>query len=401
MEENFIRMKSRVEIILYIVLAGGVSLYAGERIGHALWHVSGWNCTVLTSVFCAVSMLLILFQGAVKIPRNRSFTACYRIVTWMSSLYVAYLIYLFLSLVPLDILVLIEKIPGFPLQWLDFTNDFLMGTGVSAGFLIYGMIHARSLNTIQYSAAIPGLNRPLRIVQLSDLHMGSVIGKSPIRKIAARANALHPDLIAITGDLFNHNDVRECAHPDELSKILKGLHSTYGTFAVTGNHDPSPGDPKFREFLQNADITLLNNETIELPSIYLTGRTGNTLKHRPLMHTWFSRPVPQAGHAPKPAVLLDHYPDSFIEAEELGFSLLLAGHTHNGQYFPCNYLIRRRYRGTLRHGYTQIRHVKCIVSSGSGFFQIPIRVGTDSEIVCVDLVPDAAFPSDKRMPGKA
>ncbi|MGN1381893.1 MAG: metallophosphoesterase [Eubacterium sp.] len=390
MEENFIRVKPKMEITLYILLTAGVSWYVSERLGHVIWHFLGLNLSASAVTVFALTLFLILFQGAVKIPRGRRFTSLFRITIWISGLYCAYIVYLFLVLFPLDMLVLLEKIPAIRIHPLDYYNDVLIATLASIYIIVSGMIHANALKTVKYSVSIAGLEKPLRITHLSDLHMGSVIGRPQIRRIVNKANAMHPDLVLISGDLFNHNDVRECAHLDDLAGILRGLQSKYGTFAVAGNHDPAPDDQGFQDFLQSAGIRLLDNQAEDLGQLVLAGRTGNVLKQRPEIQSWYHTPetAVTGNHDKKPVILLDHYPDSIIEAEEMGFSLLLAGHTHNGQYFPCNYLIRLRYRGALRHGYTQVRHVKCIVSSGSGYFQIPIRVGTDSEIGCIDLVPE-------------
>ncbi|MFC2662436.1 MAG: metallophosphoesterase, partial [Eubacterium sp.] len=388
MEENFIRVKPKMEITLYILLTAGVSWYVSERLGYVIWHFLGLNLTVSALTVFVVTLFLLLFQGAVKIPKSRSFSSLFRITVWISGLFCAYIVYLFLVLFPLDMLVLLEKIPVISIHPLNYYNDVLLASLASVCIIISGMIHANSLKTVKYSVSIAGLDRPLRIAHLSDLHMGSVIGRPQIRRIVKQANAMHPDLVLISGDLFNHNDVNECAHLSDLAGILRGLRSKYGSYAVAGNHDPAPGDPGFQEFVKSAGIQLLDNQVRDLGQLILAGRTGNILKQRPEIQSWFKLPEASADSKKKPVILLDHYPDSIIEAEQMGFSLLLAGHTHNGQYFPCNFLIRLRYRGALRHGYTQVRHVKCIVSSGSGYFQIPIRVGTDSEIGCIDLVPE-------------
>lgn len=388
MEENFIKQNKKWAIVVYVILAAGVSWYIGERLGHAVWRWTGWHLHGEIMLVCAVSLFLFLFQGAVKIPRNQTFSVLFRVLIWVSGIFTAYVVYLFLCLFPLDMVVFLEKLPLFHIRPVDFYNDVILASAASVCIVTVGMVHANHLKQIHCSVSMPMLKEPVRLVHLSDLHMGSVIGRRQIRRIVRKTNALHPDLVVITGDLFNHNDVRECAHPDDLAEILKSLESRYGTFAVVGNHDPSPDDSMLRRFLNAAKITLLNDEIKEIDPLILAGRTGNTLENRPPIRSWL-----HDAERHKPVILLDHYPDSIIEAEELHLPLLLAGHTHNGQYFPCNYLIRLRYRGAMRHGYFRIRHSKCIVSAGAGYFQIPIRVGTDSEVICVDLVPEAPFPS--------
>lgn len=234
-------------------------------------------------------------------------------------------------------------------------------------------------------------NKSFRIVQLSDLHMGSVVGSRYIRKILRETARLKPDCVVITGDLFNHGFAEECAHIDRIEEAFKALNDAFETgwqgeshvFAVCGNHDPQPGDPAFKDFLEKSGITLLDNETVTLPGFVLAGRGGCHLCGRPDLASWLT--VPENG---SPVILLDHYPDSIPEARKYGVFLTLCGHTHGGQYFPCTYLVRARYRKSegLLCGFTDRGDTKSIVSSGTGFFQIPIRIGTDSEIVCIDLI---------------
>lgn len=224
-----------------------------------------------------------------------------------------------------------------------------------------------------------------RIVQLSDLHMGSVIGPHYIHKIVQNVIALKPDYVVLTGDIFNHGFVEECPHPEkaagefmELSRHCKGI------FAVLGNHDPAPDDPALQTFLKRGNITLLYNQSVCLPELNLAGWGGNHLNGRPIPDDWLTMSADG-----RPLIFLDHYPDGIHEAQKAGASIMLCGHTHAGQYFPCTLLIRKQYpkKNGLAHGLSRWGLTWNIVSSGTGFFQIPIRVGTNSEIVVVDILP--------------
>lgn len=233
-------------------------------------------------------------------------------------------------------------------------------------------------------------HKPFRIVQLSDLHMGSVVGSRYIKKVARKVAYLKPDCVVITGDIFNHGFAEECPHIDRIEAEFTALNDAFQAgwhgesciFAVCGNHDPLPDDPAFKDFLEKSGIRLLNNETISLPGFTLAGRGGFHLSGRPDLASWLS--LPEDG---RPVILLDHYPDSIPEAQKCGVFLTLCGHTHGGQYFPCTYLVRARYKKSngMLYGFTDRGATKSIVSSGTGFFQIPIRIGTKSEIVCIDL----------------
>jgi predicted MPP superfamily phosphohydrolase len=104
-------------------------------------------------------------------------------------------------------------------------------------------------------------------------------------------------------------------------KFSEGLQSKYGSYAVAGNHDPAPDDPGFQAFLKSSGIHLLDNQAEDLGSVILAGRTGNVLKQRPDIRSWYHTPgnAKIDNGARKPVILLDHYPDSIIEAEQMGF----------------------------------------------------------------------------------
>lgn len=270
-----------------------------------------------------------------------------------------------------------------------------------------------------------------RIVHLSDLHMGSVVTAAYIRRVLQKVRTLKPDYVFLTGDTFNHGFVEECAYADriaadfrDLNEVLSNGNRSHRIYAVCGNHDPLPDNPAFQHFLQKANIVLLNDETVSLPLFELAGRSGNHKDNRKPLSDWIhivnasqvkaqssteGQPAglkaqpPTEGQAPqdddapaqttsantvsRPLIVLDHYPDGMEEAVQAEASLFLCGHTHGGQYFPCNLLIRKQYskKNGLLRGISQHGRTTCIVSLGTGFFQIPIRIGTDSEIIAVDL----------------
>lgn len=84
-------------------------------------------------------------------------------------------------------------------------------------------------------------------------------------------------------------------------------------------------------------------------------------------------------------IVLDHDPSGVREAQSCGADLVLSGHTHNGQFFPCNLFAKIAYPGCLTHGHTDLSGTHLIVSGGTGFFQVPVRTFSDSEIVCIDI----------------
>jgi predicted MPP superfamily phosphohydrolase len=230
-----------------------------------------------------------------------------------------------------------------------------------------------------YDVTVPGwTGAPLRVVQLSDIHMG--VPDMPATRVAAlvrQVNALHPDLVALTGDYHDGKLIdRPSGNLDDAVRPLRELRSRLGTFAVRGNHDEPYWTPRV---LPRYGMTYLQNSHADAGPVVVAGvddlSTGSPDIAAAL-----------AGITPgKPVILLMHEPDGFAGVPP-SVALTLAGHTHGGQ-------VRLPLLGALltntRLGYVRGRYVvggrTLIVSSGVGTSGLPIRLGVPPEIVVVTL----------------
>jgi uncharacterized protein len=224
----------------------------------------------------------------------------------------------------------------------------------------------------------------LSVVQLTDLHVSSVIRRPFVEEMVRRTNALKPDLVAITGDLVD-GDVDQLA---EAVAPLRNLKSRYGTFFVTGNHDYYSGDVQWCAALSRMGIQVLRNRLVRIgdagASFDLVG-----------VDDWGARNTrPRGGYnleraiagrdLDRASVLLAHEPANFETAAERGMGLQLSGHTHGGQLFPVTALVSLRW---LRYkGLYSYRSGQLYVSRGVGFWGPPLRVGSPPEIVKVTLL---------------
>lgn len=442
MKENIKESILTLVEVLYVILAGLAGLWWSLRMGGGILMLTGLD---LKAPLFFIMIAGLIWQGYSNLKSDRRYPAVYRILLWISGLLVSLLIYGLLFLFCLDLVTLVVRLilgcqgPLGSGIFMDLRKEAASGTLPEIGLIrhgtlwnlgnaavlslllsglitLYGVIHAQALRVHHYAVSLPDA-APCRIVHLSDLHMGSIVNARYIRRVIEQTAALHPDYVVITGDLFNHGYVEECRKADEIASLFaqldqslvqdhKGNDAASGTiaengqkkdtregnaqqtmhttrlFAVLGNHDPEPDDPALNEFLSAAHITLLYRETVTLPEFRLAGYGGLHVLHRPAISSWLT-PDPTAPHTS--VILLDHYPDSIQDAQKAGAALLLSGHTHGGQYFPNNLLIRHHYAHGLMRGYSVRGTIQSIVSQGTGFFQVPIRIGTDSEILCIDL----------------
>lgn len=265
----------------------------------------------------------------------------------------------------------------------------IVGTGGAVGV---GAYLARSrLVTRRVEVWLPRLPRALdglRVVQLTDLHLGPTLGRDFLEDVVARVNALKPDLIAITGDLVDGSveQLRRAVEP------LARLDAPQGVFFVTGNHEYYSGADEWIAHLRRLGVRVLRNERVAI------GRGGESFDLAGIDDHHGGRMLPHHGpdlaratagrDSSRELLLLAHQPLAIFDAARLGVGLQLSGHTHGGQIWPMGYLVRLQQpyiAGLIRHGGTQL-----YISEGTGFWGPPIRLGTRSEITEVTLRAGAA-----------
>lgn len=225
---------------------------------------------------------------------------------------------------------------------------------------------------------------PLRIVQLSDVHVAwPDMPMSRLKRIVRQVNALKPDLVVLTGDYLG-GKLWDPPGPsyDAVVKRLGTLQARYGVVAVRGNHDDSYWTPIV---FGRSPVRLLKNEWVRVGPVVVAGVDDLTASTDAAV--MMRRAV--AGVPPDvPVILLAHEPDVFQWLDRR-VDLLLAGHTHGGQMLLPG--VARTYLGEYlmahRRGAFAERGQRMIVSSGIGTSLVPLRIGVPPEIVEVTVGP--------------
>ncbi|MEI2357773.1 metallophosphoesterase [Mesobacillus zeae] len=259
------------------------------------------------------------------------------------------------------------------------------GTVVMTMFVIilfYGTFQAYSPVVRTYRIEIPkeaGNRKNLRIAMASDMHFGHLSGLNHLRRLVRGIMDIQPDLILLPGDIVD--DDPEVFIRKRMGDMMKELSAPLGVYGVLGNHEYYGGAiPKFVAEMERAGITILQDEWIHVEnSFYLVGRKDKTDRNRKPIQTL----VTDLDHN-CPIIMMDHQPADLQAAEQSGVDLLMSGHTHRGQMTPNHLITQRIFENDW--GYLQKNSLHTIVSSGFGFWGPPIRIGSRSEIVRIDVV---------------
>lgn len=246
---------------------------------------------------------------------------------------------------------------------------------------IYGTYNAYSPVVRKFSIHIPkqaASRSTLRISMASDMHFGRLSGISHVRRLVREVNALKPDLILLPGDIVD--DDPNPFIQKNMGNIMKELQAPLGIYGVLGNHEYYGGDiPGFLNEMKRINIHILLDDVIKIDdSFYLAGRKDKTDHKRMEIEGLLKDSNPDL-----PIIMMDHQPAEIAQAERNGVDLLLSGHTHRGQMAPNHLITRRIFE--LDWGYLKKNQLHTIVSSGFGFWGPPLRIGSRSEVIQIDI----------------
>jgi|LSQX01.1.fsa_nt_gb predicted MPP superfamily phosphohydrolase len=225
----------------------------------------------------------------------------------------------------------------------------------------------------------------LRVVQLSDLHIGLSLTQAWLTDVVARVNALQPDIVVITGDLVDG----AVAHLAEHIAPLAGLRATHGVFVVTGNHEYYSDVTTWLPHFSSLGLRVLRNERVRISHgdefFYLVGVNDyNAGRIIPEEAPDLDRALRGAQDAAA-VVLLAHQPREIENARRHGVGLMLSGHTHGGQIWPFSLLVRLQ-QPFNKGWYRDASGTQVYVNQGTGFWGPPMRLGTESEITLLTLM---------------
>ena len=286
--------------------------------------------------------------------------------------------FLFLAACASWVLVLAASLAGLPLPRARVVT---LSYAVAMLASLYGMVNARWLRVRRIQVKLPNLPESWRgrvAALASDLHLGHVNGIRFLRRIVARLTRLAPDVVFLTGDLYDGTKV----DPAEVAAPLRNLCAPLGAFFVTGNHEEFRDPSGYLRAVHNYGVRVLNGEKVTVDGLQIIGVPYHETVDPQRFQAALERAAIEPGRA---SILLSHSPHALPEAERAGISMQLSGHTHGGQFFPFTWFTRRIFRA-YTYGLQRFRDMLVYTTTGAGTWGPPMRVGTSPEIVLIEFV---------------
>ena len=345
---------------------------------YVLWHVwrilplPSWaKVVVVTLMVFAFLLLFVGFSRHVHLSMPLA-TAVYEIGTsWL-----IILLYLFMAFLLLDIGRWVHLVPA------TFLKNSWSGTLAVTAFMfiifLYGNIHyhqkVRQPLTLTTGKT---LSRKMKVVMLSDLHLGYHNRRSEFAKWVDKINEEKADLILVAGDIIDKNI--QPLEEQEMHQEFLRLNAP--VVACLGNHEYYGGESNALLFYKKADITLLRDSVTTVGDLCIIGRDDRSNPKRKTLSE-----LMKGVDRTKYLVVLDHQPIQLEEAEQNGIDFQLSGHTHHGQVWPISWITESIYECAF--GEWQRGSTRYYVTSGIGIWGGKFRIGTRSEYVVAEITPD-------------
>ncbi len=218
----------------------------------------------------------------------------------------------------------------------------------------------------------------LKIGFISDVHLNGVFDKEPLEYSLKKMSDEKVDVVIIGGD-FLDNTYKTIT--GDIKSVVSKYKFPFGINMVLGNHEYYGGINENIEFIKSLGINILRDDVLSIGgNIKIIGRDDEHNKSREKLIDIISKNNLVESEA---IIVVDHSPKSIKESIEYGIDFQLSGHTHNGQIFPMNLIVDRMYDNA--YGLADFGKTNTYVSSGLGTWMIPYRIGSQSEILIVNL----------------
>ena len=370
---------------VFFLVYGGFHLYAYLRVS-AAFHISK-HAGIMLAVFF---ILMVCAPVLVRLSEHAGHDTFARGLSYIGYSWMG-LIFLFVSSGLLtDICRFIVYAAGsvFDLNLSSMSiskkNAFIIPFVVSLAIFVYGYFEAQDIRVERiemHTSKLPNGTGRLRIVQISDMHLGLIVREERLKRILGKVQAAAPDILVSTGDLVDG----QINSLEGLAELFDEIKPKFGKYAVTGNHEFYAGLEQSLDFTRRAGFRVLRQELVNVAEIiHIAGVDDRTGGYYEAGRRISEKVLLSKNAADKYTLLLKHRP--IVDQEGAGlFDLQLSGHVHKGQIFPFSLLTALYYQ--TQSGRTRLKNGSFLyVSRGTGTWGPPVRFLSPPEVTVIDLV---------------
>lgn len=372
--------------IAFFLIYGGAHLYLFAKIMAAFKLGTGSKISL-----AAFFLMMVFTPFIVRIAERHHFDLLASSMAHLGYVWMGLIFIFFVSSLLLDIYHLIVFAGTyisheiFPRMALSSLSVFLIPALISVSINSYGYFEAKNIRIEKISIESPKISEQLgkiRIVQISDVHIGLIVREGRLKKIVDEIEMLDPDILVSTGDLVD-GQINNLTVPITL---LRGIEPRYGKFAITGNHEFFAGIDQSVDFLNKAGFTVIRDQGLNVAGrINIVGTDDPAGSRFGIVRSISEKALLSKFKQDYFTLLLKHQP--VVDMDSVGlFDLQLSGHTHKGQIFPFS-LITRLFYPTYTGYYRLSDSSHLYVSRGTGTWGPPVRFLSSPEVTVIDLLP--------------
>ena len=354
-------------------------LLAYEFFAVAFSAFLAWHFPVSTLLSWILGILFLVAFNGLFVLMNLTHSSAFfaKETTVLCSFLLATVSYLIIIFIINDFLLMI---PHYGKVFFGYKPHFISALSALAVFIgLYAVWNTQNIKVMHYHLS-SDKNVSTRIAFLSDLHVAPHnMSVAKLREIFALLKETKPDYVILGGDVIEMRPDYFMERP--IISLFKDFNTQNTVLGIIGNHEYYGGQVQDNiEAMKEAGVIVLKDEVRLIPekNIAFIGRDDKTNPHR-LSLNRLTKDIPDTLYQ----VVLDHNPASIPDSITEKADLQISGHTHNGQLFPFNFLVKWLFPNA--YGYRKIQKTDTIVSSGIGTWGPLIRVGTQSELVIIDI----------------
>lgn len=373
-------------LLVYVAIYGGAHAYLMTRTATAFQLTAPYP-----ALFALVALFMVLAPVLVRVLEHRGMESPARVVAYIGYLWMGFFFLYLCASLALDVVRALVAGIGWGMQrelWFGESRLLACSICFALAASLYGMLfEARKIRVEQVTlqtTKLPLSAGRIRLVQISDVHLGLMAGSPRLKVILEKVSALAPDLLLSTGDLVDGQMDGLRGLDAELASITTRL----GKYAVLGNHEVFAGVAPSTRFTTAAGFRLLRKEAVAVGDFLTVAGVDDPAARRGEKGGDGGETILGSLPAERYTILLKHRPSVDSGAPGL-FDLQLSGHVHKGQIFPFNLVTRLVY--PAKTGLSDIGSGSLLyVSRGTGTWGPPMRLLAPPEITVIDLVPAAA-----------